>query len=214
MVEYSEEMGNDVFISKPVAVGENIVFRGEDFSSQKPALHAGTRISSRGMGVLAACGKSEVPVSEKPLVAIISTGNEIVSVSDVPKAGQIRDVNTYLCAGFVEESGGIPISIGIVRDDRPALAGPLTLLSKALIFRGQNTLYDPLQILRRKGLGDKIGSSSLNSLDSLIDGAVRSDHNNGGIDAALLNLSNQLQPRHLRHALVGNYDIESVFFQL
>lgn len=125
MVEYSEEMGNDVFISKPVAVGENIVFRGEDFSSQKPALHAGTRISSRGMGVLAACGKSEVPVSEKPLVAIISTGNEIVSVSDVPKAGQIRDVNTYLCAGFVEESGGIPISIGIVRDDRPALEDAL-----------------------------------------------------------------------------------------
>lgn len=125
MVEYCEEMGNDVFISKPVAVGENIVFRGEDFSSQKPALHAGTRISSRVMGVLAACGVSEVPVSEKPRVAIISTGNEIVPVSDIPKGGQIRDVNTYLCAGFIEEAGGIPVPVGIVRDDRTALEDAL-----------------------------------------------------------------------------------------
>ncbi|HOL41317.1 MAG TPA: molybdopterin molybdotransferase MoeA [Methanospirillum sp.] len=121
MVEYSEQIGDDVFISRPVAVGENIVRKGEDFSREIPALLAGTRITSREMGVLAACGMHDVPVSSKPTVAIISTGNEIVPVQNVPKSGQIRDVNTYLCAGFIQESGGIPIIMGIVRDDRQLL---------------------------------------------------------------------------------------------
>jgi len=121
MVEYSERMGDDVFISRPVAVGENIVRKGEDFSRDSPALYAGTRITSRETGVLAACGIHAVPVSLKPRVAVIATGNEIVPVQDVPKPGQIRDVNTYMCAGFIQESGGIPIIMGIVRDDRDSL---------------------------------------------------------------------------------------------
>ena len=121
MVEFCEEMGTDILVSRPVAVGENIVSRGEDFSRSRPAVLKGVRISSREMGVLAACGICEVPVAQKPRVAIISTGNEIVPVSVKPEGGQIRDVNTYLCAGFAAECGGVPVIIGIVRDEREPL---------------------------------------------------------------------------------------------
>lgn len=121
MIEYCEEMGEEVLISKPMAVGENIVFKGEDFSTTNPALKAGTKISSRDMGVLAACGAQEVIVASPPRVAIISTGNEIIPVHETPKAGQIRDVNTYLCTGFIAECGGTPIVIGTIPDEREAL---------------------------------------------------------------------------------------------
>lgn len=129
MIEYCEEMEGDVLILRPVATGENIVCRGEDFSKSTPALLSGVRISSREMGVLAACGVQEVVVAQTPRVAIISTGNEIIPVFEKPKSGEIRDVNTYLCAGFVSECGGIPVIIGTIPDER----GPLEeALSEAL----------------------------------------------------------------------------------
>lgn len=121
MIEYAEAMGDDILVTKPVAVGDNIVHRGEDFSVEKSALFSGTRITSREMGVLAACGVTDVLVAQKPRVAIISTGNELIKISEIPGPGQIRDVNTYLCAGFVTECGGIPIIIGTIPDERELL---------------------------------------------------------------------------------------------
>lgn len=121
MIEYAEAMGDDILVTKPVAVGDNIVHRGEDFSIEKPALFSGTRITSREMGVLAACGVTDVLVAQKPRVAIISTGNELIKISEIPGPGQIRDVNTYLCAGFVTECGGIPIITGTIPDERELL---------------------------------------------------------------------------------------------
>ena len=121
MIEYCEEMADDVLVFRSVASGENVIYRGEDFSNSKPAICKGTRINSRVMGVLAACGVPMVPVSMRPRVAIISTGNEIVPVDEVPGEGNIRDVNTYLCAGYVEEAGGVPVIIGIVQDERDPL---------------------------------------------------------------------------------------------
>lgn len=122
MIEHCEELGNEVLVHRSVAPGENIVYKGEDFSTQKPAVKAGTRISSRVMGVLAACGVIEVPVSKKPIVAVISTGNEIVSADTLPPVGKIRDVNTYLCSGFISESGGEPRLLGIIPDNEESLS--------------------------------------------------------------------------------------------
>lgn len=122
MIEHCEELGSEVLVHRSVSPGENIVYRGEDFSTQKPAVHAGTNISSRVMGVLAACGVIEVPVSRKPTVAVISTGNEIVPADIRPPAGKIRDVNTYLCSGFISESGGEPRLLGIIPDNEKSLS--------------------------------------------------------------------------------------------
>jgi molybdopterin molybdotransferase len=121
MVEYSEEVGDDVLVHRPLAPGENMVARGEDFRSGEVVVHAGTRLSPRDLGVLAAIGCAKVPVSVPPRIGILSTGNELVPVSEVPGPAQVRDANSYLCSAFVRERGGIPVPFGIVPDDREAL---------------------------------------------------------------------------------------------
>jgi molybdopterin molybdotransferase len=125
MIEYCEELGDEILIHRPVASGENVILRGEDFSSERIAVPAGTDITSRVAGVLAACGAGMIPVSSRPRIGIISTGNELVPVGSVPSGGQIRDVNTWLCSGFVAEHGGIPVRYGIITDDAVSLAQAL-----------------------------------------------------------------------------------------
>lgn len=145
MVEYCEELGDEVLIQKPVAPGENVITRGEDFAINRVAIPLGTRISSRGTGVLAACGVDTVLVSSKPRVGIISTGNELVPVHTIPASGQIRDVNTWLCTSFVTEQGGIPVSYGIIRDERESLSKTLDLALKecdAVLISGGSSKGD------------------------------------------------------------------------
>jgi molybdopterin molybdotransferase len=125
MIEYAEAIGDEVLIRKPVAPGENIILRGEDYPEGGVVLPAGTRIGARDQGVLAAAGCEQVTVAIPPRVGIISTGNELVPASSVPGPGQVRDANTYLCSGFVEEQGAIPVRYGIVQDDRASLAAAL-----------------------------------------------------------------------------------------
>lgn len=125
MIEYCEELGHQILVHRPVAPGENVILRGEDFGSDRIAVQAGTPISSRVAGVLAACGLSSVLVSSRPRIGIISTGNELVPVHTIPAGGQIRDVNSYLCAGFVSEEGAIPVGYGIVPDEASALTRAL-----------------------------------------------------------------------------------------
>ncbi|MFA7073486.1 MAG: molybdopterin-binding protein, partial [Methanoculleus sp.] len=62
-------------------------------------------------------------------IGIVPTGVELVPPDQVPAAGEVRDVNSYLCGAFVEEMGGVPRYYDIVRDDRAELAA---LLSSAL----------------------------------------------------------------------------------
>lgn len=71
--------------------------------------------------MLAALGCQVVTVFKKPIIGIISTGDEIVPVGEVPGPGRIRDINTYTLAGLIQESGAMPVQFGIVRDDYQAL---------------------------------------------------------------------------------------------
>jgi molybdopterin molybdotransferase len=65
---------------------------------------------------LAAFGRDSVTVYRRPVVAIISTGDEVIPVGETPGPGEIRDVNTYTLSGLVQEAGAIPVCRGIVRD--------------------------------------------------------------------------------------------------
>ncbi|WP_421909972.1 gephyrin-like molybdotransferase Glp [Methanolacinia petrolearia] len=117
MVEYTDEVGGDVLVKRPVAVGENVVKKGEDFPEGGLVFGRGEVLSASDLGALAAIGYYEVPVMKKPVVGIISTGIEIVPVDKKPKVGEVRDVNSYLCSAFVRKQGGIPLHLGIVRDN-------------------------------------------------------------------------------------------------
>ena len=121
MVEFTELIGNEVLVRRPVAAGENVMARGEDFLKGELVLSPGWLLSPREIGVLAAVGRAEIPVFRRPVVGIISTGNELVPVTAVPDPGRVRDINSFLVGAFLRGRGCIPLFYGIVSDDRKAL---------------------------------------------------------------------------------------------
>jgi molybdopterin molybdotransferase len=125
MVEYTELAAETVLVRRPVAPGENMVARGEDFSHGQIVLGQGRRLSPQDIGALAAVGCAGVPVTIPPKIGIISTGNELVQVTTIPEKGQVRDVNSYLCGAFAESRGCRAVHYGITRDTRDALGAVL-----------------------------------------------------------------------------------------
>ena len=121
MIEHAEQIGDDVLVHRPVAPGENVVFRGEDFRAGKVVLERGRVLSPRDIGVAAAVGADRVSVATVPRIGIISTGNELVPVTGTPGPGEVRDANSYLAGAFVTARGGHPVYFGIVRDERAVL---------------------------------------------------------------------------------------------
>jgi len=122
MLEYTEDLGGDQFaFYKPVAPGANLILRGEDLRQGEAILKSGKKIGVADIGTLAALGKTEVPVFSRPVVGIISTGDELVAPGESLKPGQIRDVNSDMLRAAVEQQNGIPISKGIVEDNFDAL---------------------------------------------------------------------------------------------
>ncbi|MHB8052839.1 MAG: molybdopterin molybdotransferase MoeA [Methanoregula sp.] len=120
MVEYAEEAGGTILIKKPVSHGENVLLRGEDFKKGGTVFRTGRQLTPQDAGVLAACGCAMVMVAKKPVVGIISTGNELVPVTAIPGPGQVRDANASMLAAWLSEYGCVPRLYGIVKDDREA----------------------------------------------------------------------------------------------
>jgi molybdopterin molybdotransferase len=127
MIEYCEQVGDIILVKRAVAPGENMIRRGEDFATGEVVLASGRRISSQDMGVLAAVGCATVPVRKIPRLGIISTGNELVPVSGLPVEGQVRDANSSLCGGFVQEYGCEACYFGIIPDTPEDLEITLSL---------------------------------------------------------------------------------------
>jgi len=121
MIEHAEQIGDDVLVHRPVAPGENVVSRGEDFRAGEVVLERGRVLSPRDIGVAAAVGAGRVSVATVPTIGIISTGNEVVPVAATPGPGEVRDANSHLAGAFVTERGCRAVYFGIVRDERAAL---------------------------------------------------------------------------------------------
>jgi molybdopterin molybdotransferase len=100
--------------------------RGEYARIGDPLLAAGTVLNPPEIAILAATGCREVTVYRRPRIAILSTGDELVTPDRTLQPGQIVDSNQYAIAAFVQQAGGIPISRGIVPDDRPKLTAAMS----------------------------------------------------------------------------------------
>ncbi|WP_310410622.1 gephyrin-like molybdotransferase Glp [Chamaesiphon sp. OTE_8_metabat_110] len=100
--------------------------RGEYARIGDPLLAAGTVLNPPEIAILAATGCDRVEVYQRPRVAILSTGDELVTPSETLKPGQIVDSNQYAIAAFVTQVGGIPICLGIVPDDRAKLTAAMS----------------------------------------------------------------------------------------
>ncbi len=117
MKEYTETQDDRIVIKKAVKPGENIRRSGEDVKIGDLVLKRGYVIGSAAMGLLASLGRYEVNVGRKPRVAILATGDELVDVGEDLAPGKIRSSNSYTLFAQVLESGGIPIDLGISKDD-------------------------------------------------------------------------------------------------
>tara|TARA_B100000676_G_scaffold194880_2_gene191528 strand:+ start:537 stop:2486 length:1950 start_codon:yes stop_codon:yes gene_type:complete len=116
-VEESDDGSRTLLVRRPSATGFGITYAGTDISENEVLLRRGDRLTSRDTGVLAAVGISRVPVWKKPRVAIISTGDEVISPMDTMKPALVYDSNARILADAVRELGGEPVELGIVKDD-------------------------------------------------------------------------------------------------
>lgn len=112
-------------ILRPVASGENVIKKNEDIKAGEIVLKKGHKLRPQDIGALAGLGITEIEVYKKPIVSIISTGDEIIPPEERPAPGQVRDINSYNLAGLVIEAGGLPVKMGILRDDYALLKDTL-----------------------------------------------------------------------------------------
>lgn len=117
MLEHVEEIGQgSVEILKAVAPFDNMARRAEDFKSGELLLEKGKRLRPADIGILAALGYTRVPVVKKPLVGIISSGDEIVPADQVPPPGCVRDINRHTVCAAVRDASSNPVWLGLTPD--------------------------------------------------------------------------------------------------
>ena len=117
MIEFTESIdSHTLHIFKTLSPLENVIQIGEDVKAGETVLHKGHLIRPQDIGLMAGIGKTDVFVFLRPRVAIISSGDEIVSIENAPSPGEIRDINRYTIVSMVKEIGGIPIFLGIAKD--------------------------------------------------------------------------------------------------
>ncbi|MEM1597381.1 MAG: molybdopterin biosynthesis protein [Pyrobaculum sp.] len=140
MVEYTQERDGVVKVFRAAAPGENVMNAGADVSAGEVVLRRCTRVTPREVGVLAAVGVRRVKVVRRPRVAVISTGDELAPPGEPLGLGKLYDVNTYSLAAAVKEAGGVPVVLGIVRDEpaeyREAIVKALGAADVVLISGG------------------------------------------------------------------------------
>jgi molybdopterin molybdotransferase len=126
MVEYTNHAGpKAIEVTKPVTAGENVLGQAEDVREGEVVVSAGTRLLPQHIGLLAGLGMTRMAVYQTPKVAVLSTGDEIVPITDAPPLGRIRDINSHSLAALVRAAGGEAAVFEIVPDDPGLLRAAL-----------------------------------------------------------------------------------------
>jgi molybdopterin molybdotransferase len=107
---------NEIEIFKSVADGENLIRIGEDVAQGQLVVPKGSLMRPAEIGGLMALGITSVRVARKVKVGLISTGDEVIEPSQLPRPGQVRDINSYTLAALVEKAGGEAKRYGIFSD--------------------------------------------------------------------------------------------------
>ncbi|MBA4423691.1 MAG: molybdopterin molybdenumtransferase MoeA [Syntrophus sp. (in: bacteria)] len=104
-----------------VKKGKDIRHEGEDVRQGEKVISQGEIIRPAEVGMLASLGRSFILVHQRPLVAIVATGDELVDIDETPSQWKIVSSNSYSLAALVKQCGGIPLQIGIAKDRREDL---------------------------------------------------------------------------------------------
>lgn len=158
-VGQSPARADTVRVFKAASPQANIRFRGEDVRAGQSVIPAGRVVRASEVGVLSSIGLTEVAVFRRPVVAILSTGDEITAPGESLRPGAIYDANAYGVAALVRKYGGVPKLLGIARDTVEELTGHIReglsadmIVTSAGVSRGD---FDVVKdVLAREGAID------------------------------------------------------------
>jgi len=133
MIEHIEvsERRIRLLSSRQINAGENIVRQGAQARAGEELLPAGTAITYAQIALAASCGCAALDVFQRPCVAILSTGNELVPVDSSPASGQIRNSNAPMLAAMVAAAGGEPWVLPTAADRAESLDAALAEAAQA-----------------------------------------------------------------------------------
>jgi molybdopterin molybdotransferase len=114
--------GDRVRIDRAPPAGRHVRPAGLDFTEGAVMLKAGRRLTARDVGLAAAMDRPWLAVRRRPRVAVLATGDEIALPGDPLGPNRIVSANSFALAALVEAEGGVPVNLGIARDDRAALS--------------------------------------------------------------------------------------------
>ncbi len=116
MQEDTEKNGSSILCMDKADDQENIRKAGEDVKIGETVIKKGTTLSPAHIGMMAVVGCSQIAVSQRPTVAILSTGDEILELDETPKGPQIFNSNGHMLAAQIKSAGGILVYLGIAED--------------------------------------------------------------------------------------------------
>ena len=108
-------------VFKAVGPFENVTKKGDDIVPGRMVIKKGTVLSSKHIGILASLGITEIECSKRPVVAVISTGDELVEITEKPADGKIRNINSAMLSALLLENGCDVVDSGIIRDSKAEL---------------------------------------------------------------------------------------------
>ncbi|NNN21108.1 MAG: molybdopterin molybdotransferase MoeA [Acidimicrobiales bacterium] len=115
-----------VVIEAVVSKGDNVRQIGEDISEGSVLFEKNTKVTSTHIGVLASIGIGKVEVIRRPIVGVLSTGDELSEIGDPSLDGKIWDSNRYSLIAALKEIGAEPVDLGLIKDDLHALREHIT----------------------------------------------------------------------------------------
>ncbi|MDP6665810.1 MAG: molybdopterin molybdotransferase MoeA, partial [Dehalococcoidia bacterium] len=101
--------------------GANVRMPGEDIKQGEVVIPDGKVLGFADIGVIASLGNDEIPVVRRPVVAIISTGDELIEPGEKLQPGRIYNSNAYTIAAAIQRYGGVPRIVGVARDTKESL---------------------------------------------------------------------------------------------
>lgn len=138
-VEDVEEEGNRIIIKNKVKEKQHIRFAGEDYDEGEVIIKKGSFLNAQRLAIIASAGLSKIKVYEKPGVAVITTGSELLNPGDETESGKIFDSNSIMISAAVEKCGGEVIIAEKVEDDLEETTAALKRveeISDVIIFCG------------------------------------------------------------------------------
>ena len=133
-MEDTEKDGQRVKVYAQTEQGQDIRYAGEDVKEGELVISRGEIVRPAEVGMLAALGRSFVYVHQSPLVAILSTGDELVDIDEMPSPWKIISSNSYSLTAQVMDCCGIPLHIGIAKDTREDLVAKFRAALRADII--------------------------------------------------------------------------------